>query len=86
MAGVFTFVYVVVGTWLVLAARGYVRFGRRRSWLRNPFLPVMLAAILLSAYLVTKFAYEEIYPCVAVDDFYCDFGSTQYHNLFGWEF
>lgn len=47
---------------------------------------MILVAFTLSVYLLAKFAYEEIYPCVAVDESYCDFGSTQYHNLFGWEF
>lgn len=39
-----------------------------------------------AAYLIAKVAYEEIYPCVAVDSTYCAYSSTQYHNLFGWEF
>lgn len=37
-----------------------------------------------ASYLVAKVAYEEAYPCVAVDEKYCDFSSTQHHNLFGW--
>lgn len=86
MAGVFTLVFLIVGVGLVLGVRGYLRYGRRRGWLVNPYLPVILVAFTLSVYLLTKFAYEEIYPCVAVDESYCDFGSTQYHNLFGWEF
>lgn len=86
MAGVFTVVFLTVAALLFFGVRGYLRAGRRRSWLVNPYLPVMLVALVLSVYLLAKFAYEEIYPCVAVDEFYCDFDSTQYHNLFGWEF
>jgi|GEM_PF-3383266 len=48
-------------------------------------LPLVLTALLLG-YLVTKVVYEELYPCWFVDELYCDFSSTQYHDLFGWEF
>jgi len=86
MAGVFTLVFLIVPAGLVVGVRGYLGFGRRRSWLRNPYLPLLLVVLVLSAYVLVKVAYEEVYPCVAVDEFYCDFDSTQYHNLFGWEF
>jgi len=85
MAGVFTVVFLLVAALVVIGVRGYVRAGRRR-WLRNPYLPVVLVAVVLSAYLAVKVAYEEIYPCYLVDEVYCDYDSTQYRNLFGWEF
>jgi len=86
MAAVFTFFFLIVGALLFVGTRSYVRFGRRRSWTLNPYLPLVLLAVVLSAYLLVKLAYEEVYPCVAVDDIYSAFDSTQYHNLFGWEF
>ena len=49
-------------------------------------LPFLAVFGVLMAYLLTKCVYEELYPCVAVDSMYCDFGSTQYHNLLGLEF
>ncbi len=49
-------------------------------------LPVVAVLGVLLAYLLAKVAYEELYPCLAIDRFYCDFAATQYHNLFGWEF
>ena len=78
--------------WLVLlgacgAALGLL-LARRCAGARVPLscLPVLVLSGLLLAYLIAEVAYEEIYPCVAVDDRYCDFASTQYRNLFGWEF
>ena len=85
MAGVFTVVFLLVAALVVIGVRGFVRAGRR-SWLRNPYLPVVLVAVVLSAYLAAKVAYEEVYPCYWVDEFYCDHDSTQHRNLFGWEF
>jgi hypothetical protein len=51
----------------------------------NLFLPPVVVFAVLLAYLATKLVCEEIIPCVSVDERYCDFGSTQYRNLFGWE-
>ena len=86
MAGVFTFIVAVIGVGLVVGLRGYIRWGRSRRWLLNPYLPLVIVVGVFASYLVAKIAYEEVYPCVAVDSTYCDFSSTQYHNLFGWEF
>jgi hypothetical protein len=86
VAGVFTFAFVVVGVGLF----GSIRVFRNRAewggrWTYG-CLPFAVVFGVLMAYLVTKFVYEELYPYVAVDSKCCDFDSTQYHNLFGWEF
>ena len=49
-------------------------------------LPVVALFSVLPIYLVAKVIYEEIVPCVFVDSRSCGFASTQYRNLFGWEF
>lgn len=86
MAGVFTFVVVVVGVCFYYGLRRYIRRGRNGRWLLNPYLPLAVVTGIIATYLVAKVAYEEVYPCVAVDSKYCSFSSTQYRNLFGWEF
>ena len=86
MAAVFTLLFVLVvvaflaSLWLYHA----LRVDHPRAAIGC--LPVVALVGLLLAYLVAKVIYEEIIPCVAVDARYCDFASTQYRNLFGWEF
>jgi hypothetical protein len=86
MAAVFTLLFVLVLVGFAALLRSY-----RATRIGNPrvgfgCLPVLALVGLLLAYLVAKVIYEEIVPCVAVDRRYCDFASTQYRNLFGWEF
>jgi hypothetical protein len=86
MAGVFTFAFlVVVGGFVgsIGVFRNRDERGGRLTWGCLPFTVVFWVFL---EYLLTKFVYEELYPCVAVDSKYCDFASTQYHDLFGWEF
>jgi hypothetical protein len=86
MAGVFALAtFVVVGA-LVASSVGWLGTRRRGGRRLNRYLPLVGAFSLLFVYLVAKIAYEEIYPCVFIDAKYCDFASTQYRNLFGWEF
>jgi fatty acid desaturase len=86
MAAVFALAFLLVGGAFAVAAAlyvGAVRDGRRHL---NLFLvPVLLVGIVL-AYLIAKVVYEEVLPCATVDARYCDYDSTQYRNLFGWEF
>jgi len=80
---------VVIEAGLVVGIRRYVRFVRpshSARWVLNPYLPALLVVSVLLAFRVAKIAYEETYPCVVDDSMYCDFDSTQYHYLFGWEF
>lgn len=83
MAAVFAFVVAVVGSGLFFGLQGYIRWGRNGRWLRNPYLPMVLVVCIVGSYLVAKIAYEEVYPCVAVDPTSCDFSSTQDHNRLG---
>jgi hypothetical protein len=86
MAAVFTllFVLVVVGFVASLWLYRVLRVSNPRA--AAGCLPVLAVVGLALAYLVAKVIYEEIIPCVAVDRRYCDFASTQYRNLFDWEF
>jgi hypothetical protein len=86
LAAAFTFVVIVVGFILFFGLKAYIRHGRNGRWLVNPHLPIVVITGVIAVYLLAKVTYEEIYPCVAVDSKYCDFSSTQYRNLFGWEF
>jgi hypothetical protein len=62
---------------------GRVRDGDRVT------LPLLLPTLIvgvLATYLAVKVVYEEIIPCQFIDQQYCAYGSTQYWDLFGWEF
>ncbi|CAA9584327.1 MAG: hypothetical protein AVDCRST_MAG59-5262 [uncultured Thermomicrobiales bacterium] len=82
MGGVFVCVGLLAFAALVVLASAF----RRGRLPRVALAVVIVPFALLLAYLVAKLLYEEIIPCVAVDPKYCDFFSTQYRNLFGWEF
>lgn len=87
MAAAFTFLAVLGAVAFIVSARLTVSAVRgSRGWSMLPaFLPLVLTTV-LSGYLVAKVVYGELYPCWYVDESYCDFDSTQYHDLFGWEF
>ena len=74
MATVFTFVVAVIRSGLFFGPRGYIRWGRNGRWLRSPSLPLVLVIAVLASYLGAKIAYEELYPCVAVDETYVYWG------------
>jgi hypothetical protein len=86
MAAVFTMVFLAVGAGLSMALVGYASHRRRGGKLLNRYLPLVGLYGIAMAYLVAKVVYEELIPCIFVDAKYCDFDSTQYRNLFGWEF
>lgn len=87
MAGAFILLALVAVALLVVSVR-VASYGIReeRGWLRVGAVLPLVVVLTLSAYLVAKVVYEELYPCWYVDESYCDFTSTQYHDLFGWEF
>ena len=86
MAAVFTMVLLAVVAGLCLALVGCAGHRRRGGKLVNRYLPLVVLFGIAMAYLVAKVVYEELIPCLFVDAKYCDFDSTQYRNLFGWEF
>ena len=86
MAGVFTLLFLVVGGGLFVSVAAYVSVWRGEGRPCNRWLPLMVLFAIPMAYLVAKVVYEEVIPCATVDATYCDFDSTQYRNLFGWEF
>jgi Na+-driven multidrug efflux pump len=86
MAAAFAVVWLVVSAGFACSVAAFVV---ARKDQRQPALVWLLAIAIFSVplvYLVVKLLFEEIYPCVFVDQIYCDFSSTRYHNLFGWEF
>ena len=85
MAAVFTVLFIVGAAGFGYGMKGYLSSRGHRSRLGNRYLPVVILFGVLIAYLVAKLIYEEVIPCTFVDDRYCDFDSTQYWNLFGWE-
>lgn len=86
MAAVFTMIWLVVLAGLVASVVGVVRSRTDKNAYARWLVSVVAVFTILLIYLVVKFVYEEIIPCMSIDDRYCDFGSTQYRNLFGWEF
>ena len=82
MGGVFVCVGVLAVGVLVGRASAFRRGRLPRGLLAAATAPFVLVLVYLAAQLV----YEEIVPCVAIDPTYCNFFSTQYWNLFGWEF
>jgi hypothetical protein len=86
MAAFFFLVYLAFGVVFLttlLLWRGWRGQGGRTL---NPYLPLAIVLTIAGFYLLAKLMYEEIYPCAVVDRQYCDFTSTQYHNLFDWDF
>lgn len=86
MAAAFTLAWLFVlggGAISVLLYQGERSDSRR---IVNRYLPLVVIFAVLLTYLVAKLFYEELIPCWTVDEYYCDYGSTQYRNLFGWEF
>ena len=86
MAAFFTLLFLLVAAGFIVSLCAYRALRVDRPRAAAGCLPVVALFGLLLAYLVAKVIYEEIVPCVAVDRRYCDFASTQYRNLFGWEF
>ena len=84
MGGVFVCVGVLAVAALIVLASAFRRGRLPRGLLAAAVVP--FALLLLVVYLAAKLVYEEIVPCVAIDPTYCNFFSTQYRNLFGWEF
>ena len=75
-------VFSVLGA-LLATVVGRKRDGDRVSL---PLLAPTIFVGVVATYLVVKLIYEEIIPCQFIDPQYCNFGSTQYWDLFGWEF
>ncbi len=86
MAAVFTLAWLIVLAGFGLSVWAVIRTKLDDSRIAWPAVPLVLVFTLLLAYLVAKLIYEEILPCTTVDARYCAFSSTQYRNLFGWEF
>ncbi len=86
MAAVFTLAWLVVLVGFGLSVWAAVYSKREDGRVAWPAVPLVLIFTLLLAYLAVKLMYEEILPCLTVDERYCEFSSTQYWNLFGWEF
>ena len=86
MAAVFTLLFIIGAAGFGYAAKRYLSSRGHRRRLVNRYLPLVILFGLVMDYLVAKLIYEELIPCTFVDDRYCDFDSTQYWNLFGWEF
>lgn len=83
MALVFTSLFVLAVAAMIAAIIGWEDVGAAGRVARGF---VAVAGAVAVAVLLAKFVYEELSPCISVDRFYCDFMSTQYHNMFGWEF
>lgn len=86
MAAVFALLFLAAATGFFVSAGLYLSRGRYDRGAANKLLPAVGLSGLVLAYLVVKVIYEEVIPCVFIDSRYCDFNSTQYWNLFGWEF
>ena len=86
MAALFLVVFLGFGGGFCTTVCRWRGWSGRGGRILNPYLPLVFILGIACAYLIAKVAYEEFYPCAVVDRQYCDFTSTQYHNLFGWEF
>lgn len=85
MAAAFSLLFFVVVVALSVALMPVVaarRDGDRVGW--QLLAPTVMGVLFV--YLVVKVVYEEVIPCVFIDETYCQFSSTQYWDLFGWEF
>jgi len=86
VALVFTVVWLIVLSGFAISSfllYQYKANHRKMSWKLSP---IALVFTILLVYLVAKLMYEEILPCATIDSKYCNFTSTQYRNLFDWEF
>ncbi|MDQ3780623.1 MAG: hypothetical protein M3354_08775 [Chloroflexota bacterium] len=86
MAAVFALLFLVAATGFFVSVGLYLLRRSHGKGAANGLLPVVGLLGLVLAYLVAKVIYEEVIPCVFMNSRYCDFSSTQYWNLFGWEF
>ncbi len=84
------FIFVII--WLVVAIglrTSLVKWQKRQNqaWAMRVLEVIGIALFsLLATYLAIKVLYEEIYPCMFIDNYYCNFWGTQYWDLFGIEF